>query len=254
MGSPRSAVPDGAVVVTGAAQGIGEAIAARLARSGRPVWGLDVDAAGMEATAASLREAGGDVRALTCDVGDAADVVAAWDRLDDEGVRVTALVNNAAIIDRGPALQVTPEAWDRVLAVNLSGTFRMAQQAARRMVDRGEPGAIVSIASGQAYRPAPGGVSYAASKGGVVNLGRALAAEWSPLGIRVNTVVPGLTDTAQPRAVKDDADFAAAARATPLRRLSRPEDIAAMVAFLLSAEADAVTGQAFAVNGGRVMI
>ena len=191
----------------------------------------DVDGSGAEATAADLRTAGGRAESLTCDVADAAGVAAAWQRLDEQGVRVAALVNNAAIIHRAPALDVAAEAWDRVLAVNLSGAFRMAQEAARRMIARGEEGSIVSIASGQAYRPAAGAVSYAASKGGLVNLGRALAAEWSPLGIRVNTVVPGLTDTAQPRQVKDDADFAAAAAATPLRRLSTPEDVAAMVAF-----------------------
>lgn len=243
-----------AVVVTGAAQGIGRGIATRLARDGRRVWCLDIDEAGAEAVAAALRAAGGQARGLVCDVADAAGVAAAWQHLDDEGERVSALVNNAGIIHRAPALEVAPEAWDRVLAVNLSGAFRMAQETARRMIARGEGGAIVSIASGQAYRPAAGAVSYAASKGGVVNLTRALAAEWSPLGIRVNTVVPGLTDTAQPREVKDDADFVAAAAATPLRRLSRPEDVAAMVAFLLSDEAAAVTGQAFAVNAGRVML
>ncbi len=99
------------------------------------------------------------------------------------------------------------------------------------------------MASGQAYRSAPRGVAYAASKAGLVNLTRALAAEWGPVGIRVNTVVPGLTDTAQPRAVKSDADFAAAAEATPLGRPSTPDDIAAMVSFLLSADAAGITGR-----------
>jgi NAD(P)-dependent dehydrogenase (short-subunit alcohol dehydrogenase family) len=254
MSAPDPRGDSGAVVVTGAAQGIGRAIAARLALCGRPVWCLDVDRRGVEATAADLRAEGGDVQAVCCDVGDSSAVVDAWRHLDEHDARVTALVNNAGIFHRGPALDVTPESWDRVLAVNLSGAFRMAQEAARRLVDRGEPGAIVSVASGQAYRPAPRGAAYAASKAGLVNLTRALAAEWGPLGIRVNTVVPGLTDTAQPRAEKNDEDFAAAAATTPLRRLSRPEDVAATVAFLLSPDASAVTGQALAVNAGRVML
>lgn len=243
-----------AVVVTGAAQGIGRAIAGRLAADGRPVWCLDIDGDGAEAAAGEIRDGGGRAHALVCDVGDAAAVVGAWQQLDERAGHIAALVNNAGIIDRRPAVDVDADAWDRVLAVNLSGAFRMAQQAARRWITRGEGGAIVSVASGQAYRPAPGQVSYAAAKGGLVNLARALAAEWGPLGIRVNSVVPGLTDTAQPRAAKNDEDFAAAAASTPLRRLSTPADVAGVVAFLLSDDASAVTGQAYAVNAGRVML
>lgn len=218
------------------------------------MWCVDVDVDVLTRTVDALRSAGSDVRAVRCDVGDPADVERCWQQVDAAGSRVTSLVNNAATIRREVALDVTPEAWQRVLSVNLSGGFFMAQHAARRLIGAGLPGAIVSVASGQAYRPAPGGVAYAASKAGLVNLTRALAAEWGPFDIRVNTVVPGLTDTAQPRAFRDDAYFVAATAGTPLRRLSRSEDIAAMVAFLLSEEASAVTGQAFAVNGGRVMI
>ena len=243
-----------AVLVTGAAQGIGRAIAARQARSGRRVWCVDVDAAVLDRTVTELRAGGADVRGVVCDVGDPGAVSQAWSRIDAEGDEVTDLVNNAGIFRREAALDVQPEDWHRVLSVNLTGAFLMAQQAARRLVQRGSAGAIVSVASGQAFRPASRGAAYAASKAGLVNLTRALASEWGPLGIRVNTVVPGLTDTAQPRAVKGNADFVLAAQSTPLRRLSTPEDVAGVVAFLLSDDAASVTGQAYAVNGGRVML
>jgi NAD(P)-dependent dehydrogenase (short-subunit alcohol dehydrogenase family) len=247
-------VTSGAAVVTGAAQGIGRAIAARLAAPGRRVWCLDVDVAALDQTVRDLRADGADVLALACDVGDPVAIRDAWAAIDTDGTPVTALVNNAGIFLRDAALDVTPQDWQRVLSVNLTGGFLMAQETARRLIESGRQGVVVSVASGQAFRPAPRGAAYAASKAGLVNLGRALAAEWGPLGVRVNTVVPGLTDTAQPRAVKSDADFVAAAETTPLRRLSTPEDIAAMVAFLLSDEAASITGQAFAVNGGRIMI
>jgi NAD(P)-dependent dehydrogenase (short-subunit alcohol dehydrogenase family) len=242
----------GSAVVTGAAQGIGAAIAALLAEEGRRVHGVDVDAAAARAWAARRPEL--DVAGHACDLGDPDQVAALWQRLDEQGEQPDVLVNDAGIFLREPALEVTVADWDRVLAVNLRGGFLMAQAFARRVRDREGAGAIVSVSSGQAYRPGSTGVAYAASKAGVSNLTRALALEWGPLGIRVNTVVPGLTDTAQPRATKGDDDFAAAAAANPIGRLSTPGDIAAMVGFLVSERASAITGQAFVVNGGRLML
>jgi NAD(P)-dependent dehydrogenase (short-subunit alcohol dehydrogenase family) len=242
------------VVVTGSAQGIGQGIAERLARDGRRVWCLDVDEAKLMAVVEALRRDGGDVEPLPCDLGDVGAIHGVWDEIRTRDGSVAALVNDAGIFSRVPALEVSVGDWDRVMAVNLRGAFFMAQQAARLMVASATGGIVLSIASGQAFRPSSVGVSYAASKAALVNLTRALATEWGPLGIRVNTVVPGLTDTAQPRAAKGDADFVEAAAATPLRRLGTPADVAALVSFLLSDEAAYVTGQAFAVNGGRVMI
>lgn len=166
--------------MTGAAQGIGRAIAARQARSGRRVWCVDVDEAVLNRTVAELRATRAEVRSAVCDVGNADAVRDAWSRIDAEGDQVTDLVNNAGIFRRETALDVRPEDWDRVVSVNLTGAFLMAQQAARRLVERGAAGAIVSVASGQAFRPAPRGVAYAASKAGLVNS----RGRWQPSGGR----------------------------------------------------------------------
>lgn len=237
-------------VVTGAAQGIGAAIAETLLGQGCRVHAVDVAGPALAAWAA------GRERVVThrADLGDPAAIAELWAELDTSGEPIDALVNNAGIFLREPALEVTVADWDRVLAVNLRGTFLMSQAFARRVVARSGAGAIVSISSGQAVKPSSTGAAYAASKAGISNLTRALAGEWGPLGIRVNTVVPGLTDTAQPRAHKGDADFAAAAASNPLRRLATPAEVADAVAFLLSAQAAAITGQALVVNGGRLMI
>lgn len=234
---------EGTVVVTGAVQGLGAAISERLRTDGWDVIGVDV---------APDQTSRGATR--SCDVGDPAQVDSLWRDLDQAGIAADCLVNNAGVFRRERALETRVEDWDRVLAVNLRGAFLMAQHFTRRCVTRGFAGAIVNVSSGQAYRPTSTGVAYAASKAGLSNLTRALAQEWGPLGVRVNAVVPGLTDTAQPRATKNDADFARAAATNPLRRLSEPADIAAAVRFLLSAEAAAITGQALAVNAGRLMI
>lgn len=245
-----SAKGERCVVVTGAGQGIGEGIVTRLAADEWTVCCVDLPGKAAP-VAAQLREAGADAHAADCDLSDPGSVWALWDHLDEAGVVPTALVNNAGIFPRTKAIDIGLDEWNRVLAVNLTGGFLMAQAFARRRA--GQPGAIVAIASGQALRPGPMGAHYAASKGGILNLTRALAAEWGPLGIRMNTVIPGVVDTAQPRAVLGDDDFRAMASATPLGRLAAPEDIAAAVAYLLSDDAHFVHGQMLAVNGGTMM-
>jgi 3-oxoacyl-[acyl-carrier protein] reductase len=241
-------------VVTGAAQGIGHAIAARLLDGGDTVWCVDNDVDRLTETVRELSARPGVPIAHPCDIGDAAAVDALWQDIDAADSAVTDLVNNAGIFPRSTALATSVDEWNRVLAVNLTGGFLMAQHLARRLVARDQRGSVVGVTSGQAYQPHDRAAAYAATKAALANLSRSLAYEWGPFGIRVNTVVPGLTDTDQSRATKRDEDYAATAATVPLRRLGTAEDVAAAVGFLISAEAAHITGHALAVNGGRLML
>ena len=245
-------MPTRSAIVTGSGQGIGSTIARRLAHDGWHVWCADLAESSVTAVVSAIRNDGGEADAIAGDVGDPRSVSDMWATVRSSGAAVSGLVNNAGIFPRAPAIDIDFAEWNRVLAVNLTGGFLMAQEFARQI--DGSAGAIVNIASGQAYRPIPLGAHYAASKAGVVNLVRVLAAEWGPRGIRVNAVVPGVVDTAQPRAVMGDEDFARAAATNPLGRLTRAEDVAATVAFLFSEEAAFITGQSIAVNGGAMML
>jgi NAD(P)-dependent dehydrogenase (short-subunit alcohol dehydrogenase family) len=241
------------VIVTGAAQGIGRAVALRLASPGVHLAVWDVKRDGVEETAKLCQEKGAAARAWTVDVGDAGAIEAAVVAFERAWGKPDGLVNNAGIFPRARALDMKLAEWEEVLRVNLTGTFLTARAVAARMKDLGR-GAIVNTASGRALAGAANGAHYAASKGGIIALTKSLALDWAAYGIRVNCVIPGLTDTAQPRVEMGDNELYAAGARIPMGRIGRPQDIAAVVAFLLSDDSGYMTGQSVAANGGAIMV
>jgi NAD(P)-dependent dehydrogenase (short-subunit alcohol dehydrogenase family) len=241
------------VIVTGAAQGIGRAVALHLASPGVALAVWDVKRDGVEETAKLCHERGAAARGWTVDVGDADAIEAAVSAFERTWGKPDGLVNNAGIFPRARALDMKLAEWEEVLRVNLTGTFVTARTVAARMKDLGR-GAIVNTASGRALAGAANGAHYAASKGGIIALTKSLALDWAAYGIRVNCVIPGLTDTAQPRVEMGDNELYAAGASIPMGRIGRPEDIAAVVAFLLSDDAGYMTGQSVAANGGAIMV
>jgi NAD(P)-dependent dehydrogenase (short-subunit alcohol dehydrogenase family) len=241
------------VIVTGAAQGIGRAVALRLASPGVQLAVWDVQAEGVEETARLCRDQGADTRAWAVDVGYPDAIETAVAAFEQAWGKPDGLVNNAGIFPRARALDMDLAEWEQVLRVNLTGTFVTARAVAARMKELGR-GAIVNTASGRALAGAANGAHYSASKGGIIALTKSLALDWASYGIRVNCVIPGLTDTAQPRVEMGDNELYAAGARIPMGRIGRPEDIAAVVAFLLSDDAGYMTGQSVAANGGAIMV
>ncbi len=241
------------IIVTGAAQGIGRAVALRVAAPGVQVAVWDTQADAVEETAKLCAEQGAISRAWQVDVGDADQVEAAVAAFEREWGKPDGLVNNAGIFPRARALDMELSEWERVLRVNLTGTFVCARAVARRMKEAGR-GVIVNMASGRALAGAANGAHYSASKGGIVALTKSLALDWASHGIRVNCVIPGITDTAQPRGEMGDNELYAMGSRIPLGRIGQPQDIAAAVAFLLGDDSAYMTGQSIAVNGGAIMI
>jgi NAD(P)-dependent dehydrogenase (short-subunit alcohol dehydrogenase family) len=236
-------------LVTGAAQGIGRSVALGLARAGATVVCGDVKES---STAGEIRSSAGDAHDLLLDVSDPASIEDGFAFVDTVG-GIDILVNNAGIFPRSPVLALDTAEWDRVLAVNLRGTFLCSRAAASRMRAQARGGRIVNITSGAAFVPTPLSAAYAASKAGIVAFTRVLALEAAPDAVTVNAVAPGLTDTAQPRSFYSDDDLRAITTRIPAGRIAEPEDIAPAVVFLCGDEAGYLTGQTLHVNGGLFM-
>ena len=236
-------------LITGAGQGIGQAIAARFAEAGAAIAVVDLVRENAEAVAAEIAGRGARAAAFQCDVSDAEQVAATIaDALNQFG-RIDILVNNAGIGHVKSFLEIPLAEWQKVLNVNLTGTFLCAQAAARAMVAQGS-GTIINIGSISGERGGTGRAAYGAAKAGVILLTKVMAVELASLGVRVNCISPGPTETDQVRQCHDDATRDAYHRLLPMKRYAQPDEIAAAALFLASPDASFVSGHILNVDGG----
>ena len=244
----------GLVVVTGAASGIGRAVAIRLAAEGWELALLDINEDGLAETArliAKTPDAGDPVR-YTVDVTDAERVEGVVADIAGRAGEVAALVSNAGVLSVVPVLDLPIEQWRRTLDINLTGSFICARAVAREMVRTGSGGRIVTVASVHSIAPGTNVADYDASKGGLLMLTRALARELAPHGITVNAVGPGLILTNLAGGASEDY-LDHIVPTIPLGRAGQPSDVAGVVAFLLGDDADYMTGSLLVVDGGMLL-
>jgi NAD(P)-dependent dehydrogenase (short-subunit alcohol dehydrogenase family) len=233
---------DKVTLVTGAASGIGRACALRFARSGANVAIADRNAAGINEVCSQIAVQGGTALPLEVDVGDSRSVDQMVARVVEAYGRLDVLVHCPGIVHVAPVSRMTDDQWRNVLRVNLDGTFFACRAAVRAMTPQGS-GKIIVLASDRGIEGHPTNSAYAASKGGVIAFFRSLAREVGPLGITVNALNPGQTDTPLMRGTMSEENIARRAASDPLGRIGTPEDAAEMLLFLATTGGDIMTGQ-----------
>ena len=239
-------------IVTGAGRGIGHAIALRFAQEGARVASVSRSEENAKKTADEINAMRADsAKAYAVDVADHAAVQKIGAQILEEFGRVDVLVNNAGVTRDGLSMRMSMEDWDTVLDTNLKGAFNFSQAVMRSMIKQ-RSGRIINISSVSGLTGNAGQANYSASKAGLIGLTKALARELASRGITVNAVAPGFIVTDMTGGLSDEVKQAIMAK-IPLAKLGQPEDIAAAVAFLASAEANYVTGQVLTVDGGMVM-
>ena len=250
-------------IVTGGAQGIGEAIAFRLAEAGASVMIADIDLDAAKATVEGIRAEGGTAEAIAADASSAWDAQKVVRATVDAFGGVDILVNNAGIFPLVPVLNVSEDLWDKVIDINLKGAFLYSKAAAEVMAKDGQGGRIINLASIDALHPNGMGTHYNASKGGVLMLTKAMALELAPYRIQVNSVSPGgiatpgsekarqaLTKT---MGMSEEDILQGWMQRVPLGRMGEPDEIARVVLFLASRAADYITGENILVDGGYLL-
>ena len=242
---------DKVALVTGGGQGIGRVIGDNLAKSGAHVVLGDINLENAEKSAKAILANGGSASATLLNVADPENVKEVFDSIVKEFKPLDILVNNAGITKDGLFVRMKEDDWDRVLAVNLKGSFLCGQQAAKQMMKQRQ-GTIVNIASIVGVMGNAGQANYSASKAGLIGLTKTMARELAPRNITVNAVAPGFIDTEMTR-VLDEKIKDKLIEQIPLSRLGLPDDIAHSVAFLVSDRSSYITGQVMNVNGGMLM-
>ena len=239
-------------LVTGSSRGLGRAIAEGLAKAGARLIVNGVDPGRVETAVAEMRAAGYAAEGAAFDVTDETNIVEAFNRFDAAGIEVDILVNNAGIQVRKPLVEFTSAEWRKVIETNLTSTFVIGREAAKRMIAR-KRGKIVNIGSlaSELARPTVG--PYTAAKGGVKNLTRSMAVEWAASGIQANAIGPGYMLTDMNQALMSNPDFNAWLMSRiPSKRWGRPDELVGAAVFLASSASDYVNGQIIYVDGGML--